>query len=354
MKNKLSFISCLFALIIALGSCSKKITPTNVVIFPAPPDTARIQFLTSYSNSESIQGKRNSFATFILGKSEPLAINKPYGIAVNKSKIYICDDFIKGLEIINLEKKSFNYFIPTGKGQLKTPINCFVDNNGYLYIADVGRMQIVVFDDKGNYVNAFGESENFKPCDVSVNDNKIWVADLKGQKIRIYSKDAENKLLFSIPELQKGEDGFLFQPTNLYVTNDKVYVTDFGDFKIKTYSHDGNFIESVGSYGKTVGQFVRPKGIAVDKEQNLYVVDAGFENVQIFNKDKKLLMFFGGSYKGPGYMYLPAKVTIDYDNLSYFEKYVDPSYKLKYLVFITNQYGPDKVNVYGHVEPIKK
>ena len=64
-------------------------------------------------------------------------------------------------------------------------------------------------------------------------------------------------------------------------------------------------------------------------------------------------MFFGGNYKGPGYLWLPAKVIIDYDNLSYFQKFVDPSFELKYLILVTSQYGPDKINVYGFVEPAK-
>lgn len=61
-------------------------------------------------------------------------------------------------------------------------------------------------------------------------------------------------------------------------------------------------------------------------------------------------MFFGGSYKGPGDMWLPAKVIIDYDNLNYFQKYVHESFDLKYLIFVTNQYGPSKINIYGFVE----
>jgi hypothetical protein len=78
-------------------------------------------------------------------------------------------------------------------------------------------------------------------------------------------------------------------------------------------------------------------------------VDAGFENTQIFNKEGKLMMFFGGSYKGDGDMWLPAKVVIDYDNLKYFQNYVDPGFTLKYLILVTSQYGPDKLNIYGRV-----
>ena len=52
-------------------------------------------------------------------------------------------------------------------------------------------------------------------------------------------------------------------------------------------------------------------------------------------------------------MWLPAKVIVDYDNLKYFTKYVDDKFKLNYLVFVSNQYGPDKINVYGSISPIK-
>jgi len=53
-------------------------------------------------------------------------------------------------------------------------------------------------------------------------------------------------------------------------------------------------------------------------------------------------------------MWLPAKVTVDYEHLKYFQKYVDPGFHLKYLIFVTNQYGPDKINIYGAVDVLKK
>lgn len=340
-----------------LLSCSRSITsgsgPDNLVIYPAPPDTARIQFLTHISSSQDVTGNRNSFSKFIFGEPENIVINKPYGIAVSKGKILICDTFIHGLVIIDMEKNTFEQFIPTGKGELKVPINCFVDKKGFRYIADSERKQVVVFDENGNYINSFGEAEAFKPTDVFVENDKIYVANLAGHQVNVYSNDSSYTLLNTFPEVNKNNPESLFSPTNLFVTENKVYVTDFGDFKIKTYTPEGEFISSVGSYGQGIGQFIRPKGIAVDRESNLYVVDAGFENTQIFSKDGDLLMYFGGNYKGPGDMWLPAKVTLDYDNLSYLEKYVDPDYKLKYLVLVTNQFGPDKITIYGAIEPRK-
>jgi len=338
-------------------SCTRNISrrtgiEEESIIYPSPPDTARLQFLTRISSSRDVTGIQRSVAKFIFGTDPDLPINKPYGVAVSNGKILICDTFIHGIDIIDMDKNTFEQFIPTGKGELKVPLNCFVDAKGYLYIADSERKQIVIFDENRRYYKSFGESENFKPVDVFVQDDKIWVTNLSGHQINVYSNDSAFELLNSFPEVSKSE-GSLFSPTNLFVTDQKVYVTDFGDFRVKTYSHEGEYLSSIGSYGQGIGQFIRPKGIAVDRDTNLYVVDAGFENTQIFSKEGNLLMFFGGNYKGHGDMWLPAKVALDYDNLKYFQKFVDPEYNLKYLVLVTNQFGPDKLNIYGAIEPVK-
>lgn len=336
------------------ASCSKRVYQTNGrenVFFPASPDTARIQFLVQYSNSLDLTGSQSKFKTFIAGQEKVLPIIKPYGLALHEDHLFIADAGIVGLQIIDLNENSFNYFTPGGRGKLKLPINCFVDAGGDLYVADVGRKQIVIFNDKLDYKGEIGGDENFKPTDVLVIGDTILITDPNNNRINVYDKSSRKKL-FSFPNgAEVGDENWLFNPLNLCVGGGKIYITDFGDSRIKFFNMKGEYISAVGSYGSGLAQFIRPKGIAVDHEQNLFVVDAGFENVQIFDKAGQLLMFFGGPYKGLGDMYLPAKVTIDYDHLSYFEKYVDPMFELKYLIFVTNQYGPAKVSVYGRIEP---
>jgi len=357
MNNKLRFAFLLIGTFLFLGSCNprinKQIIKDEIVIFPTPPDTARIQFLTAISNSQQITGKRSRFAEFILGEIQATQIHKPYGITIRDNKLYICDPGIGGLEIIDLEKNEFTYFVPSGLGLLRLPLKCAVDEDGFLYVADPERGQVVVFDKEGNYINAFGEGEDFKPLDIFIQDDKIWVANFRNGKINVHSRDSTYKLLFKFPEDGVSENGKLFAPTSVIVSDEHVYVCDVGDYAIKKYSLDGKFISSVGSHGIGIGQFARPKGIAVDRESTLFVVDAMFENVQMFNNDGKLLMFFGGHYNGPGGLWLPTTIIIDYDNLEYFQKYVNPAFILKYLILVTSQYGPDKINIYGAVKPNK-
>ena len=77
-------------------------------------------------------------------------------------------------------------------------------------------------------------------------------------------------------------------------------------------------------------------------------MDAAFNNVQVFNRDGRLLMFFGGGGEKPGNLVLPAKISIDYDNLKYFTPYVAPGFEVRFLVLVTSQFGPRRVDVYAY------
>jgi len=349
-------LSGLFVLASLQYGCNRKVaespSPETLVIFPPPPDTTRIQFLTYISSSEDLKGKRGAFHRYLLGEEEPLNMIKPYGITVDSNLLYICDTGLGGLEIVDLNKGTLEYFIPGGLGQLKLPINCFVDERGYLFIADASRRQIVVFDQNRNYLHAFGEAEGFKPTDVLVHNERIWVCNVQSHSILVYDGNSY-ELMGKVSLAGADEEGYIRQPTNISMRDERLYVSDFGDFNIKQFSMDGAYLGTIGGYGNGPGQFTRPKGIALDRDLLLYVVDAAFENVQIFNRDGNLLMHFGGSYHGAGAMGLPAAVEISYENLSYFLPYVDPSFELKYLIYVTNQYGPAKVNVYGFVKQKK-
>ncbi|MEN8191402.1 MAG: hypothetical protein ABFS12_01215 [Bacteroidota bacterium] len=348
----------LFFLTTVFISCSSDVTkqtPDEIIIYPSPPEPTRIQYLTKFSNSFDVTEGRSGFMDYVAGdKEEGNSIIKPYGIKIYKGKIYICDTILGGLEIIDLKAKTFEYFQPKGFGTIKKPINIDIDDMGNIYVADAGRREIIVFDKELKYKTSFGTAAELKPTDVFCYDNKLFVANMLAHRIEVYDKGTY-KHLYNLPDTnyQHGEHGYINAPTNIFVQKDTLYVSDFGAFRIKKYTLDGQFVDTVGSYGRGIGQFVRPKGIAVDKDNVLYVVDSGFENVQMFNSAGQLLMFFGGPYSGPGDMYLPAKVSIDYDNLEYFQEYVDDRFDLKYLIFVTNQYGPDKINVYGYVEEKK-
>lgn len=341
-----------FSVLLIFYSCSNKIKESaSTIVFPEPPDTARFQFLKAIQNSHSISKPRGKLGTIIYGKEKTNDFSKPYGICLKNGKMYITDSGIKGVHIINLNKNTFETFVPTGKEEVKLPLNCAVDNNENLYIADGVLNKILIFDKNREFKGTIGGSDNFNPMDVVIFDNKLWVTNKPAHQVFVYDISKNNELISTFPEAELGNPDWLYSPINLTVDSNHVYVSDIGDCNVKMFSKEGKYIKTFGGYGKELGRFTRPKGVAVDRDSNVFVVDAAFENVQVFNSKKQLLMFFGGPYKGPGNMYLPAKVIIDYDHMKYFEKYLDKKFNMKYLVLVTNQYGPDKITIYAAIKP---
>lgn len=350
-----SKIAAFLVIVILSSSCNRQIIPANDTesrFYPDPPGRPRIQYLTSISNSEDITGERSRFQTFVMGAADIIPISKPYGIASTENKIYICDPAESILEIIDLSKNTFRVFKPGGQGSLIQPLNCTIDKEGRIYIADVSKRQVIIFDNTEKYIGTIYGPEEFRPTDVAVADKLIYIADPDNNKILVYDKSSLD-LVRSIPEnAEEGDEDWLYNPMNITITEGFIYITDFGHSRIKKFTLTGNYINSVGSYGRNLGQFTRPKGIAVDNENNIFVVDAAFSNVQIFNEKGQLLLYFGGSSSGnPGDMYMPSNVIVDYLNLEHFRDMVDPGYDLKYLILVTNQFGSDKVNVYGRIDP---
>jgi hypothetical protein len=64
-----------------------------------------------------------------------------------------------------------------------------------------------------------------------------------------------------------------------------VYVIDAGNNRIQKFDRNGTFLGKWGSAGTGNGQFSDPQGLAVDDSSNVYVVDTGNDRVQKFDKD---------------------------------------------------------------------
>jgi DNA-binding beta-propeller fold protein YncE len=171
---------------------------------------------------------------------------------------------------------------------------------------------------------------------------------LTSHNVLVYNK-ASRELLFTVPRSRTNELARLAGPTNVALDpQGRIYVSDSRGFEAKVYDAEGNYIRTIGEQGVTPGQFTLPKGIGVDHEGRVYVLDAAAPVVQLFDAEGRLLMFFGQpATSGEGGLYLPAGLTIDYDNVGLFQKYAAPGFKIEYLILLTNQAGPQKVSVYG-------
>jgi DNA-binding beta-propeller fold protein YncE len=339
-------------LLLALGGCATKpAAPKKYTFFPPSPDTPRIQFLTDFSSQADMHQARK-FADFIVGEqktTDPLI--KPYGLAAHDGQVYVCDTVAGNIEVFDFKKHQSSYFAPVGEGRFGLPQNITIDTDGTRYVADTGRAQVLIYGPDGTFLEALGMRGDMKPCDVAVSPDRLYVADLLNHCVKVFSK-ADHKLLLTIPSA-KDEKVKLFSPTNLALdpARNRLLVADTGANTVQIFDLDGNFVRSLGHTGVAPGMFARPKGVAVDHQGNAYVVDAAAQVAQVFNTDGQLLMYFGQpGASTQGQLALPAVIKLDYDSVPYFQKFAAPGHQFEYLIFVTNQVGPDKVSVYGFLK----
>jgi DNA-binding beta-propeller fold protein YncE len=334
----------------ASGGGGRAYTP---VYWPPAPDTARVQYLGSYATSYDFQGGRSSFWQNLVGTQgeEGRGIIKPYGISSRGGRFYVCDTVQRSVEILDIANDQYDVFEIAGPERFITPVNCFMDpDTGWLHVTDTQREQILIFDEEGGWIGAIDAGADSRFADVFVYGGRIWATDVRHGKVRVFDQ-ATREEIDSFPSFHPDEPGWLGAATGIWVTEDRVYVSDVANGRVQVYSHDGEYVMTVGSYGDALGQFARPKGIAVDRDGVLYVVDAAFGNIQMFDREGRLLTWFGGAGNVAGDMAIPAQVTLDYESVDLFRSKVGEDHELAYLILVTNQYGNDKVSVYGRVNP---
>jgi DNA-binding beta-propeller fold protein YncE len=101
------------------------------------------------------------------------------------------------------------------------------------------------------------------------------------------------------------------------------------NFRVQVLSRSGEFQYAVGKIGDGIGTIFRPKGIGVDSEGHLYVVDGLWGVVQVFDNKGSLLYYFGQKGTGLGDFQLPAGMEIDGND----RIYVVDSYNRRVQVF---------------------
>lgn len=349
--KKAALILLALSMLIGCATATKK-EKDFTIFYPPLPQRPRLQFLLSIATEHDIGGAKATWDDWLSNEApEAKYLVRPWDIDSSKGKIYISDRTLRKLVVIDLVNKTFDHLDADRYGGLPNPVGIWITEDDTKYITDMTRKQVVAFDSNNAYLRAYGGEHLFsKPLDVAVHENKIYVCDFEKNQVFVLDK-ATGKRISTMGDLGQ-KKGQFYRPSHLVIDHSgNLYVTDSLNFRVQKFDPRGNFLKSFGRHGDTPGSFARPKGLDVDREGNLYVADAAFQNVQIFeDASTSLLLFLGGGGNAPGQMVLPAGVDIDYSNVEFFHKFADQDFKLRYVVYVGNSYGNNKLNVYGFGE----
>ena len=191
------------------------------------------------------------------------------------------------------------------------PSGVAVGVDGQLFVADAELGLVARIDASGKTYAPIGEGVLRRPTGVVFDKNtgRLFVSDTDDSQIKVF--DLGGRQVMKIGQLGEGAGEFN-RPTYMAIWRDELYVTDTLNSRIQVFDlKNGAPRRTVGSRGTFVGQFAIPKGVALDTEGNLYVVESLFDHLLIFNREGKLLLPIGGAGYSTGSFYLPAGLWID-------------------------------------------
>ncbi len=129
-------------------------------------------------------------------------------------------------------------------------------------------------------------------------------------------RETVSVLSWGAPGALEGQFSF---PKGLAIDSEgDIYVVDSQNHRVQKFDSKGGFITAWGSFGEAPGQFSEPWGVAVDGEDNVYVADTWNHRIQKFTKDGEFITYWGvfqdtqGELTEPlGAFYGPRDIAID-------------------------------------------
>jgi len=185
-----------------------------------------------------------------------------------------------------------------GNGYFERPVDVAVDMDDNIYVCDMEGGRIQTFDSEGNFdeewVRLSLDLASFKESNTMDEPQAIYVDYKDRARVTfIYVADTKNNRI-----LQFNKDGTLIGPDGEEIDNTTEWITIRKDLLW-------------GEFGSGERQFHHPADIAVDKNDNCYILDSRNHRIQCFDDEGIFKFEFGGFGSGPGSFLKPTRIAYD-------------------------------------------
>lgn len=301
------------------------------IVWPQPPNPARIRYVRSISVPGDIGIKRGFFGTIldVVTRREKERFIRPTGVAESDGAIYVADPGAPALWIFDAPQQASVAVRELGGNALLSPVAVTPERDGRAFVADSLINKVFLVDRGGKMVSTIADSALKRPVALAWDQarDRLYVADAVGQQVLVYGSGGQR--LLSWGSRGSGDGEFNFPAYIALSRSGEVLVTDALNYRVQAFDQNGKFLWKMGRQGDGSGDFAAPKGVATDTEGHLYVVDALFDGVQIFDRKGALLLGFGSGGREPGEFWLPTGAFIDARD----QIYVADSYNQRVQVF---------------------
>jgi len=290
------------------------------------PEGRKLTFERGLQTDRDVRPKPGFFTKvfdLVVGKPDLHFMVRPYSVVEDsRGRIIVTDPGAQGVHIFDPVQQKYKFIERKDKNKdaMLAPQCVAVDNKDNIYVSDSESGKIFVFNSDGKYQHALGSlkgGEGFfkRPTGIAIDSdeqkiyitdtlrNKIFVTDMNGNVLQTIGKNGDAVGEFNYPtELRLDERGN---------GGKDLLVVDAMNFRVQAIDRSGQFLFGIGAIGDGNGAMFRPKGIGVDSEGHVYVVEGSHDMVQVLDREGRLLYYFGQQGTGFGDFRLPTGLFVD-------------------------------------------
>lgn len=314
-KYKWLLLICMTGWLVACAADKTIEQEAPNIVFPPPPESAKVQYVRSFSRPADLGIRRGFFqwlSDFFTGE-ENFQLRRPMSVVVTgNGKIYVADPGAKGVHRFDIKGGEYELVAREDEKILPSPVALSLGPDNSVYVADSELSQVFQIADRSDVaVQVFPSLALQQPTGLAYDKSsrRLYITETATHSIKVVNPDGG--LYRTIGRRGSGKGEFNF-PTYLWIDDKaRLYVTDSLNFRVQIFDREGKYIGRFGRLGDGRGHMSRPKGVAVDRSGHIYVVDALFNAIQIFNNRGELLLAMGTNGHKPGEFWLPAGIFLN-------------------------------------------
>lgn len=300
------------------------------ILFPAPPEVPRYMYagqligeVNFRAPGAASRGAAESLLRLVLGMDAPdqkrVVLQRPVsGATDDQGRIYVTDASRQAVFVF--DEKAGELLVwdrAQGLAGFASPVGVAPGPGGQVYVADAELGMVVRLDRDGRPLGSIGKGLLRRPAGIARDPQQklLYVADTYAHDVKVF--DDEGRLVQLIGRRGEGNGEFNY-PTHVAFARGELYVTDTLNSRVQVFGAGGEVLDrKFGARGLYVGQLVRPKGVAVDNEGNVYVVESYYDHLLVFDRTGEYLLPIGGTGQDTGRFFLPAGAWVDSRNRVY-------------------------------------
>jgi len=294
------------------------------LLWPAAPEVPRYLYAGTLTGEPNFRqpvadSGWNAFGRWLVGLDgrsvPPVVLQRPAVVTgddagrlfvsdTSRQAVFVFDEKAGELQVWDRAQGFVHFVAPVGLAVAP----------GRLFVADAELGAVFVLDARGEPQAVIGRGQLQRPTGLARDAKRglLFVADTSAHDIKVFT---DAGLLVRVIGGRGQGDGEFNYPTHLAYANDELYVTDTLNNRVQVFSAEGEVQQrKFGARGLVIGNLVRPKGIGVDAEGNVYIVESYYDSLLVFSPRGEFLMPIGGTGTATGRFYLPSGVWVDARN----------------------------------------